>query len=100
MRTLFLATVLAVAVPAAAFAQAAAPAAPVSAAKFSTASTTINDLLANEQAKAVLVQHLPQIAEAGAMVGGQTLKQVQGMAPDRLTDKILADIDADLAKIK
>jgi hypothetical protein len=101
MRTLFLATVLAVTAPVAAFAQAAAtPAAPAAAAKFSTASTTIGDLLANEEAKAVLVKHIPQIAEAGAMVGGQTLKQVQGMAPDRLTDKILADIDADLAKIK
>lgn len=100
MRTLFLATVLAVTVPAAAFAQAAATPAPAAAAKFSTAATTINDLLANAEAKAVLVKHLPQIAEAGAMVGGQTLKQVQGMAPDRLTDKILADIDADLAKIK
>ena len=92
MRSLFLATMLAVTAPVAVYAQAAP--------KFSTAATTIGDLLANEQAKAVLVKHIPQIAEAGAMVGGQTLKQVQGMAPDRLTDKILADIDADLAKIK
>lgn len=93
MRSMLLAaTVLAVAAPAAVYAQAAA--------KFSTATSTINDLLANAEAKAVLERHIPQIAQAGAMVGGQTLKQVQAMAPDRLTDKLLADVDADLAKIK
>jgi hypothetical protein len=102
MRSLFLGALLAVAAPVAVCAQtSAAPAAPAQgAAKFSTATTTINDLLANPEAKAVLVKHMPQIAEAGAMVGDQTLKAVQSMAPDRLTDKMLADIDADLAKIK
>jgi para-nitrobenzyl esterase len=92
MRSLFLATMLAVTAPVAVYAQAAP--------KFSTAATTITDLLANAEAKAVLLKHIPQIADAGGMVGDQTLKQLQSMAPDRLTDKILADIDADLAKIK
>lgn len=68
--------------------------------KFSTASTTINDMLANPEAKAVLEKHMPQVVQAAPQIGGQTLKQLQGMAPDRLTDKLLADIDADLAKIK
>ena len=68
--------------------------------KFTTATSTINDLIANAEAKAVLEKHMPQIVQAAGQIGGQTLKQLQGMAPDRLTDKLLADIDADLAKIK
>jgi para-nitrobenzyl esterase len=93
MRALFLAAAMVVAsVPAGAFAQAAP--------KFSTASSTIGQLMADPQAKAVLEKHLPQISQAGDQVAGQTLKQLQGMAPDRLPDAKLAEIDADLAKIK
>lgn len=68
--------------------------------KFSTATSTVNAMIADPAAKAVLEKHMPQIVGAAAQVGEQTLKQLQGMAPDRLTDKLLADIDADLAKIK
>ena len=94
MRTVFAAAaILAITAPVAAVYAEAAP-------KFSSSASKINDLLANPDAKAVLVKHIPQIAEAGAMVGDRTLKQVQTMAPDRLTDKLLADIDVDLAKIK
>ena len=92
MRSLFLATMLAVTAPVAVYAQAAP--------KFSTATSTINDLLANPEAKAVLVKHMPQIIDAAGQIGGQTLKGLQAMAPDRLTDKLLADVDADLVKIK
>lgn len=35
-----------------------------------------------------------------SQIGGQTLKSLQPMAPDRLPDSLLAAIDADLAKIK
>lgn len=97
MRSLFLAAAMLTAaapaaIPAVAYAQAAA--------RFSTSATTINDLVANPDAKAVLEKHIPQILGAAGQIGGQTLKELQGMAPDRLTDKLLADIDADLAKIK
>jgi spore coat protein CotF len=93
MRSLILtATMLAVTAPVAVYAQAAP--------KFSTASSTINDLIANPEAKAVLQKHMPQIIEYAGQVGGQTLKQLQGMAPDQMTDKVLADLDAELAKIK
>jgi hypothetical protein len=99
MRSVFLAAaLLTVAAPAAVYAQAAPAAAP--AAKFSTATSTINDLIANPEAKAVLEKHMPQIIQAAGQIGGQTLKGLQAMAPDRLTDKLLADIDADLVKIK
>lgn len=92
MRSVFLATMLAVTAPVAVYAQAAP--------KFSTATSTVSELVANPESKAVLEKHMPAIIPAADQVGGQTLKGLQAMAPDRLTDKLLADIDADLAKIK
>jgi hypothetical protein len=100
-RKLFIAAALSLATVAApmaavpAFAQAAA-------AKFNTTDTTIGDLLANAEAKAVLEKHLkefvsnPQIEQASSM----TLRQIQSYAGDALSDAKLAQVDADLAKIK
>lgn len=100
-RKLFVAAALSIATIAApiaavpAFAQAAA-------AKFNTTDTTIGDLLANAEAKAVLEKHLkefvsnPQIEQASSM----TLRQIQSYAGDALSDAKLAQVDADLAKIK
>lgn len=100
-RNLFAAAALSIAVVATpiaavpAFAQAAA-------AKFNTTDTTIGDLLANAETKAVLEKHLkefvsnPQIEQASSM----TLKQIQSYAGDALSDAKLAAVDADLAKIK
>jgi hypothetical protein len=100
-RKLFVAAALSIATVAApiaavpAFAQAAA-------AKFNTTDTTIGDLLANAETKAVLEKHLkefvsnPQIEQASSM----TLKQIQSYAGDALSDAKLAAVDADLAKIK
>lgn len=68
--------------------------------KYSTSATAIKDLMADPEAKAVLEKHMPQIAQAAGMVGDQTLKALQGMAPDRIPDSLLATIDADLANIK
>lgn len=85
---------------AAALLTASVPALAQEAPKFTTAASTINVLIADPAAKAVLEKHMPQIVGAASQIGEQTLKQLQGMAPDRLTDKLLADIDADLAKIK
>ena len=79
----------------------AAPAAAPAPAKFSTATTTIGELLDNPATKAVLEKYAaamvgnPQIDMARAM----TLKQIQGFAGDALTDEVLAKIDADLAAI-
>ena len=72
------------------------------AAKFSTAGTTIGELIDNPATKAVLKKHLaalvgnPQIE----MARGMTLKQVQGFAGDQLSDEVLAKVDADLAAIQ
>jgi hypothetical protein len=90
MRKLVLAALLAATVPATAYAQA----------KFSTTATPISELIANPEAKAVLEKHMPQIVQYAGQLGGQTLKQLQGMASGMLSDELLAKIDADLAEIK
>jgi hypothetical protein len=93
MRKFILAAALvAAALPAAAFAE--AP-------KFSTEATTISDLIANPEAKAILDKKMPGIAAAAEQgAGGMSLRQIQGMAPDRIDVKVLDAIDVDLAKIK
>lgn len=71
------------------------------AAKFSTEASTISDLIANPEAKAVLDKKMPGIAAAAEQgAGGMTLRQLQGMAPDRINAKVLDELDAELAKIK
>lgn len=102
MKTMFVAAAAALAVVSApAFAADPAPAA-APAAKFSTASTTIGDLIDNAETKAVLMKHMaplvsnPQIEMARSM----TLKQIQGFAGDQITDDLLAKVDAELAAIK
>ena len=94
MRALLLAAALLTAgLPATAFAEGA---------KYTTAESTIGTLLADPAAKAVLDKFIPQLSASPQLdqIKGQTLKMLQGMAPDRLNDKLLSDIDAELAKIK
>jgi para-nitrobenzyl esterase len=68
---------------------------------YSTTTTTIGALLDDPAAKAVLVKHVPEIATSDQIdsVRSMTLKDVQQFAPDKLSDKQLADIDAELAKL-
>ncbi|MEO6716069.1 MAG: hypothetical protein ABIM50_02315 [Novosphingobium sp.] len=70
--------------------------------KMSTADTTIGDLLDNPAAKAVLMKHVPAMASNSQieMARSMTLKQIQPMAGDALSDELLAKIDMDLAAIK
>lgn len=86
--------------PAMASAQAAAPAA-AAAAHYSTAETTIGDILADPAAKAVVDKHVPGMLSNDQieMAKDMTLKQIQQYSPDNLSDKALADIDADFAKL-
>lgn len=79
----------------------AAPAAALAAAKFSTTDTTIGDLMDNPATKAVLVKHIPAMADNPQMemARSMTLRQVQGYASDMLTDDVLAAMDKDLAAL-
>jgi para-nitrobenzyl esterase len=102
MRTSLIAFVAALALtPAIASAQAAAPAAATAAAHFTTADTTIGDIMADPDAKAVVDKHVPGMLENDQieMAKEMTLKQVQQYSPDALSDQTLADIDAEFAKL-
>lgn len=116
MRKSALALVLTVAAaPTMVAAQAAAPAPTAEAGKlpYSSTTTTLGTLMADPQAKAVLVKHVPmfnQNADQGAGQGGiqeqasgMTLKELADVTKnytgEMLSDKVLAGIDADLAKL-
>ena len=85
--------------PAIAAAQAPAPAA--AAAHYSTANTTIGEILGDPAAKAVVDKHVPGMLanDQIEMARDMSLKTIQQYSPDTLTDKVLAAIDADFAKI-
>jgi hypothetical protein len=86
--------------PAASWAQSPPPAS-AAAAHYTTQDTDLGTLLDDPAAKAVLLKYIPtiinndQIDQARSM----TLKSLQGYAGDTLTDKALADIDAEFAKL-
>lgn len=72
------------------------------AAKFTTNDTPIGDILDNPAAKAVVAKHLPDMManDQVQMARGMTLKAVQQYSADTVTDKVLAEIDADFTKLK
>ena len=71
------------------------------AATYSSSATEIGTILDDPAAKAVLVKHIPEMAtnDQIEMARAMTLKDIQQYAPDQITDKLLAAIDADLAKL-
>jgi para-nitrobenzyl esterase len=102
MRLVVLTSILALAATSTAAVAQPAPAASAPAAgHYSTSTTDIGTLLDDPAAKAILVKHLPEIATSDQidMVRGMTLKDTQQFAPDKVSDKALADIDAELAKL-
>jgi hypothetical protein len=70
-------------------------------AAYSTADTDIGTLLDNAAARAVVDKHLPGVLSGDRidMARSLTLKELQQYARDTITDKALADIDADFAKL-
>ena len=93
MKKLIIAAALMAMSPVPAFAQAAAS---------STSTTEIGALLDDPAAKAVLEKHVPGMTtnDQVDMARSMTLKDIQQYSPDQITDKVLAEIDADLAKLK
>lgn len=93
------------AAPLVASAQSGPPAKPADAsapaAAFNTATTPLGDILDNPAAKAVVQRHLPDLManEQINMARSLTLKGLQSYAADQVTDKALAAIDADFAKL-
>jgi len=68
---------------------------------YSTAESTIGELIDNPETKAIFDKYLPGVSsnEQFDMAKAMTLRQVQAYAPDQFTDETLAKIDADLAKV-
>jgi hypothetical protein len=68
---------------------------------YSTEETPLGDLLDNPDTKAVLEKHIPQVINNDQIdqARGMTLKAIQPYAGETLTDKILAEIDADLKDV-
>ena len=70
-------------------------------AAYSTSDTDIGTLLDDPAARAIVDKHIPGFSSGDQidMARGMTLKAIQQFAADTLTDKVLAQIDADLAKL-
>jgi para-nitrobenzyl esterase len=68
---------------------------------YTTADTEIGALLDDPAARAILDAHIPGFSANTQidMARSMTLKLVQQFAPDTVTDQVLADIDAELAKL-
>ena len=71
------------------------------AAHYSSADTDIGTLLDDPAARAVIDRHIPGFSAQDQidMARSMTLKAIQQYAPDKYSDKVLAEIDADLAKL-
>jgi hypothetical protein len=99
MRSFIIAAVLAASLPlTSALAQAPAAA---SHAAYSTDNTDIGTLLDDPIAHAIVDKHLPGVLSGDQidMARSMTLKAIQQFAPDKISDRALADIDADFAKL-
>ncbi len=107
LRLLIVAAALPLALPVTASPQAALPPtvapspAPATAAKFSI-DTPVQDLYADPAAKAVMDKHLPGLTALPQydMIKAISLRQLQPYSDGKLTDQLLATVDADLAKVK
>jgi hypothetical protein len=69
--------------------------------KYSTADTSIGDLIDNEATKVILDKHMPGFSSNPQveMARGMTLRAIQPMVPDQIKVETLDAIDADLAKL-
>jgi para-nitrobenzyl esterase len=95
-------TAPAAAAPAAATPPASAASAPAPApAHYTTADTDIGTLLDDPAAKAILDKYIPGMTTSDQidMARGMTLKAIQPYAADKITDAVLANIDAEFAKL-
>lgn len=68
---------------------------------YTTATTDIGTLMDDPAAHAIVDKHIPGLFEGDQiqMARGMTLKDIQQYAPDKIADKALADIDAELAQL-
>lgn len=68
---------------------------------YSTARTPISDLMANPATREIVARRLPAVVNSGNIerMGGITLRRLQGLAPQMVSEATLAAIDAELARV-
>jgi hypothetical protein len=68
---------------------------------YSTSTTDLGTILDDPDAKAIVDKYVPGFSKNDQvdMARAMTLKDVQQYAPDQLSDKVLAEIDSDFAKL-
>lgn len=68
---------------------------------YTTSATEIGALLDDPAARALLDKYIPGMTSDDQvdMGRGMTLKDIQQYSPDEITDKVLANLDAEFAKI-
>lgn len=73
----------------------------ITTAKYSTSETQVGTLLDDPAAKEIIEKYIPGFTtnDQVDMARGMTLKDVQQYAPDKITDEVLAKIDAEFAKL-
>jgi len=100
MRIAVIATALSLlAVPAAPFAQSGNDPSPAPTERYSTMATPLGALIADPDARAVLERFSPGISNSPPIVYNTTLKGIQGYSGGKITDELLAQMDAELAKL-
>jgi beta-glucosidase len=68
---------------------------------YSIATTPIADLMANPTAREILKRHLPVVVQSGNIdrMGGITLRRLQKLAPQMVSEAALSAIDAELLHV-
>jgi beta-glucosidase len=66
-----------------------------------TTDSTLQELLANEESKAILLKHFPDMLDAPqlSMAMGMSLDQIAGFAPDVFTAEVLQTLDEEFAQL-
>ncbi len=101
MRALIVATALTAFLPIHSVMGQTPPSSAVAQTHYTTSDTDIGTLLDDPAAHAIVDKYLPGVLSGDQidMARSMTLKAIQPYSGDRITDKALADIDAELAKL-
>lgn len=69
--------------------------------RYSTSATDIGTLLDDPASKALLDKYIPGMTSSDQidLARAMTLKDIQAYSPDSITDKVLADLDSEFAKL-
>jgi hypothetical protein len=101
MRAFIVATALILALPAYSVLAQTSPPAKTAVSHYTTSDTDIGTLLDDPAARSIVDKYIPDFSSGPQvdMARSMTLKAIQPFASDKITDQVLSNIDADLAKL-